>query len=127
MAAEVIATDKAPSAIGPYSQAVKLNGIVYTAGQIPLDPQTMKIVEGDVSAQAERVMLNLTAVLEAAGSSLSRVLKTTCFLTNLDDFAAFNEVYGKHLGDSRPARSTVQVAKLPAGAQVEVEAVADCS
>lgn len=127
MPAEVVATDKAPGAIGPYSQAIKLNGLVYTAGQIPLDPQTMKIVEGDVSAQAEQVMRNLTAVLEAAGSDLSRVVKTTCFLTDLDDFAQFNEVYGKHMGDSRPARSTVQVAKLPAGARVEVEAVADCS
>lgn len=127
MAAEIVATDKAPGAIGPYSQAVKLNGMVYTAGQIPLDPETMKIVDGDVTAQAEQVMKNLTAVLEAAGSSLARVVKTTCFLTDLEDFALFNEVYGKHMGDSRPARSTVQVAKLPAGARVEVEAIADCS
>lgn len=127
MAAEVIATDKAPGAIGPYSQAIKLGGLVFTAGQIPLDPATMKIVEGDVSAQSERVMRNLAAVLEAAGSSLARVVKTTCFLTDLDDFAAFNEVYGKHMGDNRPARSTVQVSKLPAGARVEVEAIADCS
>lgn len=127
MAAEVIATDKAPGAIGPYSQAIKLGGLVFTAGQIPLDPATMKIVEGDVSAQSERVMQNLAAVLEAAGSSLARVVKTTCFLTDLDDFAAFNEVYGRHMGDNRPARSTVQVSKLPAGARVEVEAIADCS
>ena len=127
MAAEVIATGKAPGAIGPYSQAIKLGGHVFTAGQIPLDPATMKIVEGDVTAQTERVMQNLAAVLEAAGSSLSRVVKTTCFLTDLDDFAAFNEVYGKHMGDNRPARSTVQVSKLPAGARVEVEAIADCS
>ena len=125
--ADVVATDKAPGAIGPYSQAVKLNGVVYTAGQIPLDPATMKLVEGDVSAQAEQVMKNLTAVLEAAGSSLSKVVKTTCFLVDLGDFAAFNEVYGKHMGDSRPARSTIQVAALPAGASVEVEAIADCS
>lgn len=127
MAAEVIATDKAPGAIGPYSQAIKLGGQVYTAGQIPLDPKSMKIVDGDVSAQAEQVMQNLAAVLDAAGSSLARVVKTTCFLTDLDDFAAFNEVYGKHMGDNRPARSTVQVSKLPAGARVEVEAIADCS
>lgn len=127
MAAEVIVTDKAPGAIGPYSQAIKLGGLVFTAGQIPLDPATMKIVEGDVSAQSERVMQNLAAVLEAAGSSLARVVKTTCFLTDLDDFAAFNEVYGRHMGDNRPARSTVQVSKLPAGARVEVEAIADCS
>jgi 2-iminobutanoate/2-iminopropanoate deaminase len=127
MASEIVATDKAPGAIGPYSQAVKLNGVVYTAGQIPLDPGTMQIVEGDVTAQAEQVMKNLTAVLEAAGSSLARVVKTTCFLVDLGDFAAFNEVYAKHMGDSRPARSTIQVAALPAGAQVEVEAIADCS
>lgn len=127
MTAEVVATDKAPGAIGPYSQAVKLNGVVYTAGQIPLDPASMKIVEGDVTAQAEQVMLNLTAVLDAAGSSLARVVKTTCFLVDLDDFARFNEVYGKHMGENRPARSTIQVAKLPAGARVEVEAIADCS
>lgn len=127
MAGEIVATDKAPGAIGPYSQAVKLNGVVYTAGQIPLDPSTMQLVEGDVQAQAEQVMKNLTAVLEAAGSSLSRVVKTTCFLVDLGDFAAFNEIYGKHMGDSRPARSTIQVAALPAGARVEVEAIADCS
>jgi 2-iminobutanoate/2-iminopropanoate deaminase len=127
MAAEIVATDKAPGAIGPYSQAMKLNGVVYTAGQIPLDPQSMQIVDGDVRDQAEQVMKNLAAVLEAAGSSLSRVVKTTCFLVDLGDFATFNEVYGKHMGDSRPARSTIQVAALPAGARVEVEAIADCS
>ena len=127
MAAEVVATDKAPGAIGPYSQAIKLGGLVFTAGQIPLVPATGTLVEGDVTAQTEQVMRNLAAVLEAAGSSLARVVKTTCFLENLDDFAAFNAVYGKHMGDNRPARSTVQVAKLPAGARVEVEAIADCS
>lgn len=127
MGAEVVATDKAPGAIGPYSQAVKLNGVVYTAGQIPLDPATMKLVDGDVAAQAEQVMANLAAVLEAAGSSLGRVIKTTCFLVDLADFATFNEIYGKHMGDNRPARSTIQVAALPAGARVEVEAIADCS
>jgi len=127
MAAEIVATDNAPGAIGPYSQAMKLNGVVYTAGQIPLDPQTMQIVDGDVRDQAEQVMKNLSAVLEAAGSSLSRVVKTSCFLVDLGDFATFNEVYGKHMGDNRPARSTFQVAALPAGARVEVEAIADCS
>lgn len=126
MAGEIVATDKAPGAIGPYSQGMKLNGVVYTAGQIPLDPSTMQLVEGDVQAQAEQVMKNLTAVLEAAGSSLSQVVKTTCFLVDLGDFAAFNEIYGKHMGDNRPARSTIQVAALPAGARVEVEAIADC-
>jgi 2-iminobutanoate/2-iminopropanoate deaminase len=127
MGAEVVATDKAPGAIGPYSQAIKLNGVVYTAGQIPLDPETMNLVEGDVAAQAEQVMKNLSAVLEAAGSSLGRVVKTTCFLVDLADFATFNEIYGKYMGDKRPARSTIQVAALPAGARVEVEAIADCS
>ena len=127
MAAEVVATDKAPGAIGPYSQAIKLGAHVFTAGQIPLDPATGKLVDGDVVAQTEQVMKNLSAVLEAAGSSLSRVVKTTCFLVDLNDFAQFNEVYGKHMADNRPARSTVQVAKLPAGARVEVEAIADCS
>lgn len=127
MANQVVATDKAPAAIGPYSQGMKLGGLVFTAGQIPLDPSSGKLVEGDVTVQAEQVMKNLAAVLDAAGSSLSRVVKTTCFLVDLDDFAAFNEIYGKHMGESRPARSTIQVAKLPAGARVEVEAIADCS
>lgn len=127
MGAQVVATDKAPGAIGPYSQGIKLNGVVYTAGQIPLDPATGKLVEGDVQTQAEQVMKNLAAVLEAAGSSLNRVVKTTCFLVDLGDFAQFNEVYGKHMGENRPARSTIQVAALPAGARVEVEAIADCS
>lgn len=127
MAAVVIATEKAPGAIGPYSQAIKVGTFVFTAGQIPLDPATGKLVEGDIAAQTERVMQNLSAVLEAAGTSLERVVKTTCFLANLDDFAAFNEVYGKYFGDNRPARSTVQAARLPAGATVEVECIADCS
>lgn len=123
---QIIATDKAPGAIGPYSQAVKSGSHVFTAGQIPLDPATGKLVEGDIDAQTERVMLNLQAVLTAAGSSFDRVVKTTCFLVNLDDFAAFNTVYARHFGDAKPARSTVQVAKLPAGALVEVECVAEC-
>lgn len=126
MATDVIATPDAPGAIGPYSQAIRVGSLVYTAGQIPLDPATMKLVEGDIAAQTERVMRNLQAVLEAAGTSLGRVVKTTCFLANLDDFAAFNEVYGRYLGDNRPARSTVQVSRLPAGALVEVDCVADC-
>ena len=126
LAGEIIATERAPGAIGPYSQAIKLNGLVYTAGQIPLDPATMTIVEGDIAAQSERVLQNLTAVLEAAGSSMQRVVKTTCFLADLDDFARFNEVYARHMGDNRPARSTVQVARLPAGARVEVECIAEC-
>ncbi|HAX25029.1 MAG TPA: RidA family protein [Thermomicrobiales bacterium] len=122
----IVATDKAPGAIGPYSQAVKTGNYVFTAGQIPLDPATGKLVDGEIEAQTERVMENLKAVLAAAGSSLDRVVKTTCFLANLDDFAAFNGIYAHHFGDAKPARSTVQVARLPAGALVEVECVAEC-
>ncbi len=120
----VVATERAPAAIGPYSQGIVANDLLFTAGQIPLDPATGKLVEGDVSAQAERVMRNLEAVLAAAGSSFDRVVKTTCFLTNLDDFPAFNAVYGRFFPADPPARSTVQVARLPAGALVEVECVA---
>lgn len=127
MAGEIVATDKAPGAIGPYSQAVKLGNLVFTAGQIPLDPATGQLVEGDIQAQTERVMENVKAVLDAAGSSIDQVVKTTCFLTDLGNFAAFNEVYARYMGNNRPARSTVQVAALPAGAQVEVEVVAECS
>ena len=127
MATTVVATDKAPGAIGPYSQAIKVSNLVFTAGQIPLDPATGKLVEGDITAQTEQVMKNLQAVVEAAGSSLGQVVKTTCFLTNLDDFAAFNEIYGRYFSENRPARSTVQAARLPAGASVEVECVAECS
>jgi 2-iminobutanoate/2-iminopropanoate deaminase len=122
----VIATDKAPGAIGPYSQGIKSGGFVFTAGQIPLDPVTGKLVEGDIVAQTERVMQNLQGVLAAAGSSFDRVVKTTCFLANLDDFAQFNEVYSRYFSANRPARSTIQAGRLPAGAQVEVECVAEC-
>lgn len=127
MPGEIISTENAPGAIGPYSQAVKLGDLLFTAGQIPLDPATGQIVEGDIKAQTERVMENVVAILEAAGTSIDNVVKTTCFLANLDDFAAFNEVYARYMGSNRPARSTVQVAALPAGALVEVETVADCS
>jgi 2-iminobutanoate/2-iminopropanoate deaminase len=121
---DFVATDKAPKAIGPYSQAVKAGGFVYTAGQIALDPATMEMVGSGVSAQAERVMKNLTAVLEAAGCRLSDVVKTTVFLADMADFAAMNEVYAKHFGDHRPARSAVAAKALPKGALVEIEAVA---
>jgi 2-iminobutanoate/2-iminopropanoate deaminase len=120
----VVATEEAPRAIGPYSQAIVANGFVFTAGQIPLDPATGKLVEGDISAQTERVMRNLEAVLAAAGTNFDRVVKTTCFLAELNDFAAFNAVYGRYLGEAPAGRSTVQVAKLPLGALVEVECVA---
>ncbi len=126
MAKEVIATEGAPKAIGPYSQAVRVGNLLFTAGQIPLDPATGQIVEGDIEAQTERVLRNLGAVLEAAGSSFARVVKTTCFLANLDDFARFNTVYGRFFDDRPPARSTVQAARLPAGALVEVECIAEC-
>ncbi len=121
---EIVETDAAPAAIGPYSQAVRAGGMLFTAGQIPLDPATMKLVDGDITAQTHRVIANLLAVLESAGTSFDRVVKTTCFLVNLDDFAAFNAVYATAFPSDAPARSTVQVAKLPAGALVEVECVA---
>lgn len=126
MAKERIATNGAPQAIGPYSQGIKLGNMVFTAGQIPLDPANGKLVEGSIEDQTRRVMQNLQAVLQQAGSSLDKVVKTTCFLVNLDDFAAFNGVYATFFSDNPPARSTVQVAKLPAGALVEVECIAEC-
>lgn len=126
MARSVIATEHAPGAIGPYSQGIRIGNLVFTAGQIPLDPATGKLVEGDIAVQTDRVMRNLSAILEAAGSSLGRVVKTTCFLADLNDFATFNEVYGRYFGDNRPARSTVEVSRLPAGARVEVECIAEC-
>ena len=121
---ESIQTAHAPEAIGPYSQAVKANGMIFCSGQIPLDPATMQVVEGDASAQAERVLRNLKAVLEAAGSSLERVVKTTVFLADMNDFAAMNEVYAAFFGNNRPARSTVQVARLPRDVRVEIEVIA---
>ena len=119
-----IHTDQAPAAIGPYAQAVVANGVVYTAGQIPLDPATMEFVPGDVAEQAAQVLRNLDAVLAAAGASWASAVKTTIFLTDMADFARVNEVYARHLGDARPARSTVAVAGLPRGARVEIEVVA---
>ena len=117
-------TDAAPAAIGPYSQAIVAGGFVFTAGQIALDPATGQVVAGDVAAQTERVLLNLAAVLQAAGSALERVVKTTVFLADMADFAAMNEVYGRHFGEHKPARSTVQAAGLPRGARVEIDVVA---
>ena len=119
-----IATEKAPKAIGPYSQAISHHGIVYLSGQIPLDPATGQIVEGDIAAQTERVLENLKAVLEAAGSSLARVLKTTVFLKNMADFPKMNEVYGRYFVETPPARSTVEVARLPRDVQVEIDCIA---
>jgi 2-iminobutanoate/2-iminopropanoate deaminase len=123
-ALEKVQTGGAPAAIGPYSQAIAHGGLVFTAGQIPLDPASMQLVEGDVAAQTERVMQNLSAVLEAAGASLASVIKTTVFLSDMNDFAAMNEVYGRWFGEHAPARSTVQVARLPRDARVEIECIA---
>jgi 2-iminobutanoate/2-iminopropanoate deaminase len=122
-----IQTDRAPQAIGPYSQAIKITGIdglIFLSGQIPLDPETMKVVEGDVRAQTERVFKNLAAVLEAAGSSLDRVVKTTVFLADLQDFNAMNEVYATFFDTTRPARSTIQAARLPRDVLIEIDLIA---
>ena len=124
MSMEAIHTNKAPDAIGPYEQAIKANGFVYTAGQIALQPETGELVEGGVEAQARRVLDNVTAVLEAAGSSWGQVVKTTIYLTDMADFAAVNAIYESYLGSARPARTTVAVAGLPKGALVEVDTVA---
>ncbi len=118
------ATGGAPKAIGPYSQGTMVNGFVFTAGQVALDPATGDVVPGGVAQQTERVMLNLAAILQAAGSGLDQVVKTTVFLTDMGDFAAMNEVYARAFGDHRPARSTVAVASLPKGVSVEIEAIA---
>ena len=124
MTRKIVSTTAAPAAIGPYSQAVIANGFLFTAGQIPLDPATMDLVPGGIVEQSERVMENLKAVLTAAGTGFDKVVKSTCFLVDLGDFAAFNEVYAKYFGENPPGRSTVQVAKLPKCSLVEVEVVA---
>lgn len=124
VALRAVQTDRAPAAIGPYSQAVVANGFLFTAGQIPLDPATGQVVIGDVTAQTERVLANLAAVLEAAGTSWGSVVKTTVFLNDMNDFPAVNQVYARMLGNARPARSTVQVAALPRGVLVEIDAIA---
>jgi len=120
---KIIASKEAPSAIGPYSQAIELNGVVYTSGQIALLPETGEMVSGGVKEQTEQLIQNLKAVLAAAGCDLSHVVKTTCFLTDMGDFAAFNEVYAGHF-TGKPARSCVAVLALPKGALVEIEAIA---
>ncbi len=121
---QTIKTPKAPAAIGPYSQAVKANGLLFLSGQIALDPASGQVVEGDVCAQTERVLENLKAVLEASGSGLGQVLKTTVFLADMGDFAAMNEVYGRYFAQEPPARSTVQAAGLPRGVKVEIDVIA---
>lgn len=124
MELRTIKADGAPNAVGPYSHAITGGDVVYCSGQIPLDPATSELVTGDIGAQTERILDNLTAVLAAAGSGLDRVMKTTVFLADMGDFAAMNEVYAKRFGDHRPARSTIAVAGLPRGARVEIECVA---
>lgn len=121
---DVVSTDKAPGAIGPYSQAVKVNGLVFCSGQIPIDPATGSFVSEEIAEQTEQVLKNLNAVLESAGSGLDRVVKTTVFLADMDDFAAMNEVYSKYFDTNKPARATVQAARLPRDAKVEIECVA---
>ena len=123
---QIIRTESAPAPFqgAPYNQGIAANGFVFVAGQLGLDPATGQIVEGGITAQTERVFANLRAVLEAAGASLDSIVKTTVFLSNLDDFAATNDVYARHIGDQPPARSTVEVGRLPSGALVEIEAIA---
>ncbi len=121
---DVIATEKAPQAIGPYSQAIRALGLIFTSGQIAIDPATAQIVSGDVRAQTERVLENLSAILTASGSGLEKVLRCTVFLKNMGDFAAMNEVYGRYFKQAPPARSTVEVARLPKDVLVEIDAIA---
>jgi len=124
MAKKIIATDEAPAAVGPYSQGVQVGKLIFTAGQGGLDPATGRLVEGGIEAQTRQTLNNLSSILQAAGSSLSQVVKTTVFLQNIADFQTMNRVYAEFFADHPPARSTVQVAALPLGALVEIEAVA---
>jgi 2-iminobutanoate/2-iminopropanoate deaminase len=121
---EVIATDQAPQAIGPYSQAIRAQGLIFTSGQVAIDPATQQVVEGDVTAQTDRVLKNLSAILKASGSNLEKVLRCTVFLKNMGDFAAMNEVYGRYFKQLPPARSTVEVARLPKDVLVEIDVIA---
>jgi 2-iminobutanoate/2-iminopropanoate deaminase len=121
---ETVVTDRGPKAIGPYSQAIRANGFLFVSGQIPLDPKTQQLVNGNISAQAERVLENLKGILESAGSSLARVVKTTVFLADMNDFTAMNEVYSRYFTANPPARSTVEVSKLPRNVRVEIDVIA---
>ena len=121
---DIIATDRAPQAIGPYSQAVRAGNLIFASGQIPINPATGEFVAGGIAEQTEQVLRNLTAVFEAAGLGLAQVVKTTVFLADMDDFTAMNEVYGRFFGHQPPARATVQAARLPRDARVEIEAIA---
>jgi len=124
MSRDIVQTETAPKAIGPYAQAIRANGFIYTAGQIPIDPKTGEFVSGGIAAQTRQVLENLKAVVEAGGSSLEKVVKATVFLRNMSDFAAMNEIYAEYLGNVKPARSTVAVSELPRGALVEIDLVA---
>lgn len=121
---EIIQTEQAPKAIGPYSQAVRSNGLVFASGQIPIDPATGQFVSGGIAEQTEQVIKNLSRVLEAAGTGLNRVVKTTVFLADMEEFTAMNEVYGRFFSEEPPARATVEAARLPRDARVEIEAIA---
>ena len=123
--AEAVATKEAPQAIGPYSQAIRAGGFLFSSGQIAIDPANGQMIEGDVAAQTERVMRNISAILNAAGLSLKRVIKTTVYLKSMSDFATMNEIYGRYFGEHRPARSTVEVARLPKDALVEIDVTAE--
>jgi 2-iminobutanoate/2-iminopropanoate deaminase len=121
---DVIATPDAPQAIGPYSQAIRAEGLIFTSGQVAIDPATQQVISGDVSAQTDRVLKNLAAILQASGSSLEKVLRCTVFLKNMGDFGVMNEVYGRYFQKSPPARSTVEVARLPKDVLVEIDVIA---
>ena len=121
---DVIATKDAPQAIGPYSQAIRANGFVFVSGQVAIDPSTQQVISGDVAAQTDRVLKNLSAILKAAGSSLEKVVRCGVFLKNMGDFAAMNEIYGRHFSTAHPARSTVEVARLPKDVLVEIDVIA---
>jgi len=121
---EIISTKDAPQAIGPYSQAIKTNGFIFTSGQIAIDPTTQQVITGDVAAQTDRVLRNLSEILEAAGSGLGKVVRTTVFLKSMNDFSAMNEVYGKYFSSAPPARSTVEAARLPKDVLVEIDVIA---
>ncbi|MGA8213368.1 MAG: RidA family protein [Candidatus Sulfotelmatobacter sp.] len=121
---EVVSTKDAPQAIGPYSQAIKANGFVFTSGQIAIDPSTQQVVAGDVAAQTDRVLRNLSEILEAAGSGLGKVVRSTVFLKSMNDFAAMNQVYGQYFSSDPPARATVEVARLPKDVLVEIDVIA---
>jgi 2-iminobutanoate/2-iminopropanoate deaminase len=121
---DVIATKDAPQAIGPYSQAIRANGFVFVSGQVAIDPSTQQVINGDVAAQTDRVLKNLSAILKAAGTGLEKVVRSTVFLKNMGDFAAMNEIYGRYFSSAPPARSTVEVARLPKDVLVEIDMIA---